>query len=219
MLPRARVRGTWPSTASALQKSHGGQIRGAHPCKERKDGAASSCGHPWSRIWSRSARGGPAARINRDFSVCVRARSSLWDFISIFVVDPAMNRWAKLGRPSDFVVRAGRALHSHHFGCLILRDFPCGDPALRTVRGATPKIFTTGSTGGQRTLGVLTGLGGGRCGDPAPSAEGDDRGEKEGAGMTEPTQISAPVLRTVVDVQDFRQHQLSRNRPRRKGAE
>src|ERR1700692_2098233 len=32
-------------------------------------------------------------------------RSSLRDFISILVVDPAMNRWAKLGRPSDFVVR------------------------------------------------------------------------------------------------------------------
>ena len=50
-------------------------------------------------------------------------RSSLRDFISILVVDPAMNRWAKLGRPSDFVVRAGRALHSHNFGCLTLRDF------------------------------------------------------------------------------------------------
>ena len=35
------------------------------------------------------------------------------------------------------------------------------------------------------------------------SAQGDDRGEKEGAGVTEPTQTSAPVLRTVVDVQDF----------------
>jgi hypothetical protein len=100
---RSQVRGTWSSTASALQKSHGGQIRGAHPCKERKDGAASSCGHPWSR----SARGGPAARINGDFRVCVRARSSLRDFISISIVDPAMNRWAKLGRPSDFVVRFG----------------------------------------------------------------------------------------------------------------
>jgi hypothetical protein len=44
--------------------------------------------------------------------------------------------------------------------------FHLGDPALRTVRGATSKIFTTGSTGGQRTLGVLAGLGGGRCGDP-----------------------------------------------------
>jgi hypothetical protein len=49
MLPRARVRGTRSSTPSALQESHGGQIRGAHPCKKRKDGAASSCGHPWSR--------------------------------------------------------------------------------------------------------------------------------------------------------------------------
>jgi len=49
MQPRARVRGTWSSTQSALQESHGGQIRDAHPCKKRKDGAASSCGHPWSR--------------------------------------------------------------------------------------------------------------------------------------------------------------------------
>jgi len=49
MLPRARVRGAWSSTPSALQEFHGGQIRGAHPCEKRKDGAASSCGHPWSR--------------------------------------------------------------------------------------------------------------------------------------------------------------------------
>jgi hypothetical protein len=30
---KSQVRGTWSSTASALQESHGGQIRGAHPCK------------------------------------------------------------------------------------------------------------------------------------------------------------------------------------------
>jgi hypothetical protein len=36
---------------------------------------------------------------------CVRIRSSLRDLISISIADPAMNRWAKMGRPSDFVVR------------------------------------------------------------------------------------------------------------------
>jgi hypothetical protein len=38
MLPGARFQTTWSSTASALLESHGGQIRGAHPCEEARMG-------------------------------------------------------------------------------------------------------------------------------------------------------------------------------------
>jgi hypothetical protein len=99
MLPRVRFGEHGPRQHPHSKNPTGDRFVVPTLAKERKDGAASSCGHPWSR----SARGGPAARINGDFRVCVRARSSLRDFISILVADPAMNRWAKLGRPSDFV--------------------------------------------------------------------------------------------------------------------